>query len=261
MRRVIVCLIAGLIAISPGIAAQDVIYPGSTVDGDYLRGQGIFLKGAAWFEIEAAKARALDAQTQMLVDRYLHELHDTYQAERMARYKLRGARTKAAAKAMERERAAREARLRTAPNDVDLASGDAINALLADLSDPAVNLWSLSLPEVPLPDGISIPKLAFQFIPKAMTGKDAKPLSRCLIALGKLDKKGGWPAYMMDEVLRDERLAYDLAYRNLIDSCVGSSDRRPSMRSTMPSIRSAKRPPCYRRNAISSGRHYAMSRR
>jgi hypothetical protein len=36
--------------------SQDVVYPGSTVQGDILRGQGQLLKGMAWYERNAARA-------------------------------------------------------------------------------------------------------------------------------------------------------------------------------------------------------------
>ena len=52
------------LCVSPrSLPAQDVVLPGSTVQGDVLRGQGQFLKGAAWYELNAAKARSIDVRT------------------------------------------------------------------------------------------------------------------------------------------------------------------------------------------------------
>ena len=48
---------------APTCHPQDVVLPGSTIEGDMLRGQGQFLKGMAWYELNAAKARELDAKT------------------------------------------------------------------------------------------------------------------------------------------------------------------------------------------------------
>jgi hypothetical protein len=45
------------------LRAQDVVLPGSTPQGDILRGQGHFLKGMAWYELNAARARELDIKT------------------------------------------------------------------------------------------------------------------------------------------------------------------------------------------------------
>jgi hypothetical protein len=63
--------------------SQDVVYPGSTVQGDILRGQGQFLKGAAWYEINAAKARELDAETAIELERWNREVYEAYQRERV----------------------------------------------------------------------------------------------------------------------------------------------------------------------------------
>lgn len=219
MRRTVACLTAFLLTLTSAIA-QDVVYPGSTVDGDYLRGQGQFLKGAAWFEIEAAKARAIDARTQILVENYLREVYDSYRRERADRLRSKALKTRAAAEAAERAYQARETRLRTNPTEADVASGDALNALLTDLSAPSLTLGYRSTPEVSLPKGVTIPGLAFQFVPRRNAGDAAKPVSRCLIALGKLDKSGGWPVCLQGDAAAKERGDYEEAYRFLIDSCV-----------------------------------------
>ena len=48
-----------LISSTSWLPAQDVDLPGSTSQGDILRAQAQFLKGAAWYEVNAARARDL----------------------------------------------------------------------------------------------------------------------------------------------------------------------------------------------------------
>ncbi len=66
---------------APSIKAQDVVYPGSTAQGDILRGQGQFLKGAAWYEINAARAREIDAKTAIEQERWNREVYESYGRE------------------------------------------------------------------------------------------------------------------------------------------------------------------------------------
>ncbi len=61
--RSVPALLLTLLISAFSIRAQDVVLPGSTIEGDMLRGQGQFLKGMAWYELNAAKARELDAKT------------------------------------------------------------------------------------------------------------------------------------------------------------------------------------------------------
>jgi len=51
----------------------DVLYPGSTVQGDVLRGEGVAYKGAAVFYLNAARARSIDADTAMRFNQYVYK--------------------------------------------------------------------------------------------------------------------------------------------------------------------------------------------
>ena len=55
--------------------------PGSTVQGDILRGQGSYLKGMAWYELNAARARELDVKTARELDQWNWEVYEAYQRE------------------------------------------------------------------------------------------------------------------------------------------------------------------------------------
>jgi hypothetical protein len=107
--------------------AQDVVLPGSTMQGDILRGQGQFLKGAAWYELNAARARELDVKTAQAMDQWNREVYDAYQRELAgAAARRRSVRNERLADAKKRL-AERQERLRTRPTDDDVQSGDALN--------------------------------------------------------------------------------------------------------------------------------------
>ena len=200
------------------LRAQDVVYPGSTPQGDVLRGQGQFLKGRAMYELYSARGRQLDAQTAIAVENWNQEVYDAYMRERSARLQHRKNATKAQVEDAKRRMAETEERLRTHPTDADLVRGDALNALLLDLSDPSISSSSWRYAPVPLPEGISIRSLFFRFAPK-LGDKSSGTLSGNLIALGRLDPGKGWPLFMPGDALGVEQRAYEAAHRRLLDQC------------------------------------------
>ncbi len=162
-------LLIALTMSSFSIRAQDVVLPGSTVEGDILRGQGQFLKGMAWYELNAARARELDAKTSRELDQWNREVYEAYQRELAASAaRRRSVRNERLADA-KRRLAEREQRLRTKPTLDDVQSGDALNALLLDLSDPSISESAWRYAKVPLPESLSIPRLIFQFAPRRGT--------------------------------------------------------------------------------------------
>ena len=59
-----------------------------------------------------------------------------------------------------------EARYRTSPTQDDVMKGLALNALLLDLSDPKFTDTDWRLSKVPLPPGMSIGDIVYQFRPE-----------------------------------------------------------------------------------------------
>ena len=55
------------------LAQGDVLFPGSTVQGDILRGTGVDSRGAAILYLNSAKARSIDADTAMRFNQYVYE--------------------------------------------------------------------------------------------------------------------------------------------------------------------------------------------
>jgi uncharacterized protein (TIGR03067 family) len=209
--RLLTILSISVAVVAPSIRAQDVVMPSSTVQGDILRGQGQFLKAMAWYELNAARARELDLKTAHELDQWNREVYEAYQRELAASAaRRRSVRNERLADAKKRV-AERERRLRTKPTVDDIQSGDALNALLLDLSDPSISESSWRYAKVPLPDSLSIPRLIFQFAARR-GDRNSQSLTKSLIALGRLDIEGRWPAYLAIEELSRERRAYEKAY-------------------------------------------------
>jgi hypothetical protein len=208
------CLFAA--AVPAALQAQDVVFPGSTVQGDILRGQGQFLKGAAMYDLYSARGRAIDTQTAIIVEKWNEEVYNAYMRERAAHIQYRRNASKAEEEQARRHAEEREKRLRTNPTDEDVIRGDALNALLLDLSNPAISSPAWRSAPVPLPDGISVRSLFFRFAPKL---GDTTSLNSSLIALGRLDPEKGWPIFIPEETLGVERRAYEAAYRELLALC------------------------------------------
>jgi hypothetical protein len=196
---------------APLLRAQDVVLPGSTPQGDILRGQGQFLKSMAWYELNTARARELDVKTTRELEQWNRQVYEAYQRElTAAATRRRSVRNERIADAKRRV-AEREQRLRTKPTVEDIQSGDALNALLLDLSDPSISESSWRYAKVPLPESLAIPRLIFQFAPRR-GDKTAQSLTRSLIALGRLEVERRWPPYLAIDELARERHAYEHAY-------------------------------------------------
>jgi Domain of Unknown Function (DUF1080)/Ricin-type beta-trefoil lectin domain-like len=207
----VTALLCFLLLAIPSIHAQDVVLPGSTVEGDILRGQGQFLKGMAWYELNEARARELDVKTAHELDQWNRELHEAYERELSASAaRRRSVRNERQADA-KRRLAEREQRLRTKPTIDDVQSGDALNALLLDLSDPTISESAWRYAKVALPDSLAIPRLIFQFAVRR-GDRNSQALTKSLIALGRLDVEDRWPAYLAIDELSPDRQAYEKAY-------------------------------------------------
>jgi hypothetical protein len=157
------CLVAAVVT---GRQAQDVVIPGSTVQGDILRGQGQFLKGAAMYDLYSARGRAIDTQAEIMIQKWNAEVYNAYMRERAAHIQYRRNAIKAQVEEATRRAEERDIRLRTSPTDQDIIRGDALNAQLIDLSNPAIASSAWRLAQVPLPEGVSIRSLYFRFAPK-----------------------------------------------------------------------------------------------
>ncbi len=183
-----------------------------------LRGQGSFLRGAGSFNLNTAKADSINADT---VIRWKQELRKA-DAERRAFREQKDAGKKQKTDDVKKRIAMRERELRVDPSTADVQNGQALNALLYDLTDPEISSGDWYTKVVPLPTEMSVKELIFRFIPTSGSANASKVLSRGAIALSRLDVKGeNWPTVMKHATLDKERLAYESAYAKLRDELLG----------------------------------------
>jgi hypothetical protein len=194
---------------------------GSTVQGDILRGEGQFLRGAAWYELNSAKAFERNAKTLIEMEKWNLQVYKDYQRDLSAQQQARRNLNKAQAEAARKKYEERENRLRTHPTSDDIIKGDALNALLIDLSDPSISPSAWRLVQVPLPPGLAIPALVFRFAPKP-GAKSSQSLGKGVIALARLDtiKGNPWSTVLSMDELERERKAYEAAYVKVRDQCL-----------------------------------------
>ncbi len=153
-----------------------------------------------------------------MIQKWNMQVYEAYKRERASHIQHRKNLTNAQQAAAKQKMAEKELRLRTSPDDTDVVSGDALNALLADLSDPTISPSSWRGAAVPLPGEISIRGLFFRFAPK-FGDKNSGTLSSNLIALGRLDTSRGWPTFIPEDKVGAERRAYEATHRELLDQC------------------------------------------
>ena len=84
--------VLGLACVGRARAQGDVLFPGSTVQGDALRGQGVAYRGAAVLHLNAARARSIDADTAMRFNEYVYRSYQEYLRQRRAADRREGGR-------------------------------------------------------------------------------------------------------------------------------------------------------------------------
>jgi hypothetical protein len=145
----------------PARAQFNVIFPGSTVQGDILRGDGESAYGWGLYNHHSALGRAIDADTLWRSNQYLYlsqqEANRIYRERyRTRRDQIVGAREKT------------DRRLRDAPTPRDIASGDALNVALDELRDPRVSLHVLKGVRARL-RGPLVRDIPLRYAPEAIT--------------------------------------------------------------------------------------------
>lgn len=127
-----------------GVGGDLIAFPGSTVEGDILRGGGLLAAGLGRYNLALAQAQAINADTSMRVNEYLYESRmimrqryfDTVRAEHRRRAELGRL---------------RDRRIEQAPVESDITSGDALNRMIeafaaAQVAPSMLRLEALDLP-------------------------------------------------------------------------------------------------------------------
>jgi hypothetical protein len=168
------------------------IGPGSSLPGHILRGEGVFLSGAGFYNYYSAVGWSIDVNTWIRLNEYLYNAakHEN----------LENARHRAEVIARNRENYNKNLeRIRANPEALDLEKGDALNAVLEQLLNPKIAPSSFRASTVPVP-GDTVRSIPFFFGPEDAT-----------FSLQRLTAKGRWPVGFRGEELSRERRAYERA--------------------------------------------------
>jgi hypothetical protein len=164
-----------------------------TPQGTIAMGLGAFARGEGVYNYDSAVAGSIDENTVVRYNQYLYnsmlEARRRYNREHANRLKLTDAQYQQ-----------RQARLRDNPSNEDIDSGDAMNVLLDQLSDPKVMQGS----SLRMASGSISPETIREIPFRDET--DAITLS-----LDQMTDQKNWPAPLRAEAFRPEREAYQKA--------------------------------------------------
>ena len=168
---------------------QAQVYPGSTVQGDILRGAGVYFEGLGFYNLNTAQARAINVDTDMRINEYWLILFRNRNREIAQR-------NKAELELLKRMREQRDTTLLDTPHAADVASGAALNALMDLMVDPKFQRSAWSSARVDLEAEIA------QSIPYLMPSQGMK------LTLPLLKTVEGWPVLLRDDTFKVERRNY-----------------------------------------------------
>jgi hypothetical protein len=132
-----------------------------TPEGDLAQGLGVFAMGAGVYNKKTAIAHAIDTDTMIRWNEYVHESQMTANRQRAQRTAQNRERNTRLTEAIQK-------RLRDNPEPRDISQGSALNAALDDISDPRVYVKALQAAKVPI-GGETIRNIPFQYAAAAIT--------------------------------------------------------------------------------------------
>ncbi|WP_169979501.1 hypothetical protein [Tautonia rosea] len=180
---------------------------GNTVVGSGFRGMGAFAAGLGAGDLRSAQADAVRTQSFIELNEYL------YQSARLHRLRSEAERQAREERVDEARKELRERRTDD-PNPQEIESGDALNAMLYDIDNPAIpnSVIRDAAENLTLP-GKTIQKIPFMFTHRGTA-----------ISLRRLTSEGpGWPTALRAEPLAPLRSRYEEIVENILDVPEGES--------------------------------------
>ncbi|AGA24655.1 hypothetical protein [Singulisphaera acidiphila] len=194
----------------PAFGQINFIGPGSTPQGDILRGEGVFLQGAGMFNYYTAQADSINADTMMRINEYIYLSIRQDRAEKAARRARRTA-----------ERLANfnliRSRVENNPNQNDMLKGNALNALFEQLAGPKIPPSSYRLNSFEL-DADMVRKIPFFYGPNQET-----------IALSRIIPAGQWPIALRGPEFASQRRNYEHALDAVLELQLDRKTTRDSL--------------------------------
>jgi hypothetical protein len=196
MKRRLVAALVALTCTAPHVRAQfNFVGPGSTVEGDYLRGVGIAAFGMGIYNRETAIANSINLDTAIRYNEYIYSIL-------MNENKMNAEHRAAMVQRNKEEFEKLQKRIRENPEARDVDTGDALNSLLERLNDPKISDSYARTISVPLRvDDVKL-------IPFKLGEKGVKSFSwHRLAAKGR----GNWPIAFQDNRFDRDRVAFERA--------------------------------------------------
>jgi hypothetical protein len=193
-----------LAALERGASGQ-IIFAGSTPEGDYLRGVGLAAWGMGIYTLETAQANAINLDTGIRFNEYLAAVT----AESTRRYVAR----KQAEAAQEKEfYKQNRQRVLTGPEWREVANGEALNRILEELQNPNLteSVFRSERMQVPLPADL------VRHIPFSLAEKG----QRFSMARLSLKGKGKWTVAFQDEGFDIVKRAYAAALDKALEEAI-----------------------------------------
>jgi len=163
----------------------------STIGGDYARGMGVFAAGAGAYNVQSAEANSINADTVMRFNEYLWESQQVSNRREYTRMKQRQGLVNDTVDTIQK-------RLRENPSQRDIENGDALNAVLNDITNPRIHSSALRMATDPLSSDV-IDDIPFENASEAVT-----------LSLSQLTKEA-WPNALLDDAFTPEREAWHQA--------------------------------------------------
>ncbi len=163
---------------------------GGTAQGSIARGLGYFNMGAGIYNRETAIARSINTDTVMRWNQYVYMSQREATREYFARRNAEFAKDKSAYEALMK-------RIQENPTAHDVENGDALNAVLDQLSDPRIHSSALRTADTPVP-ARSIRDIPFT---NASAGVS--------FSLAQLKASGQWPAVLLEPRFGSERAEFE----------------------------------------------------
>jgi hypothetical protein len=174
---------------TPAQAQLSFIGPGSTIGGDTLRGEGIFLAGAGMFNRDTAIAESIHVDSWIRFNQYWAVSQEEQRKRFHALLQRRKENVNLTLSEIQK-------RLRENPTESDLMTGDALNALLQDLTAPKISPSTLMHTRIPLSVQL-VQRVPLQY-----------PTLGGTISLRALTVTEGWPLALRGDEFALERKGY-----------------------------------------------------
>jgi len=209
-RRFVASLVV-LAALESSGWAQ-IVMPGSTPEGDYLRGVGFAAMGMGIYNEKTAIAESINLDTMIRWNEYVAAVVKEQRREYVARREYLSEKNK------EMDKKIRD-RIREHPEARDLQTGDALSDLMDQLTDPQIAESSYRFAEVPLSVD-AIRRIPFRL------GERGETFSMNRLTV---KGKGKWPVAFQDKRFASELKLFEKVVDAALDEAIDGKAQMSSI--------------------------------